>query len=234
MKAFILAGGIGSRLEESGITRPVPKPLLEVGGKTVLEWNIENLKKYGVKTVVLGLGHRSKEIEKYFEKKDFGIELILSFEEKKMGTAGALKLAEKYFSDCKNFFMCNGDEVKEIDYSRLLKVHEKDNAIATIALHAVKDVSQYGVVRLDGEKIIEFVEKPSKENAPSNLISAGAYALSRKIFDFIPAGKEVSIEKEIFPKLALEKKLFGCECVSRFFSIDTPERYKNALKQFRN
>lgn len=233
MKAFVLAGGIGSRLEKSGITKKVPKPLLEIGGKTVLEWNIENLKEYGVKTVVLGLGHRYEEIVKYLNTKDFGIELILSLEKKRMGTAGALKLAEKHFLDCKNFFMCNGDEVKDVNYLKLLKVHKRNKAIATIALYTVEDVSQYGVVEFNGERIISFVEKPLPEKAPSNLISAGAYVLSNKVFEFIAAEKEVSIEKEIFPKIANEKKLFGCKCVSSFASIDTPERYKNTLKQFK-
>jgi len=233
-KAFILAGGIGSRLEKSGITKDVPKPLLEIGGKTVLDWNIENLKQHGVNEVVLGLGHRHEEIVKYFNAKHLGVELILSFEEQRMGTAGALKLAEKYFSDCENFFMCNGDEAKTVDYSKILKLHEEKNAIATIALYAVKDVSQYGVVELEGNKILNFVEKPAKENAPSNLISAGAYVLSRKIFGHIEKGREVSIEKEVFPKLVGMGKMFGAEAVSNFVSIDTPERYSAALEYFKN
>ncbi|MEK6972551.1 MAG: nucleotidyltransferase family protein [archaeon] len=233
MKAFVLAGGIGSRLEKSGITAKVPKPLLEIGGKTVLDWNIENLKNHGVKTIVLGLGHRYKEVEDYFKNRDLGVELILSFEEQRMGTAGALKLAEKYFSNCENFFMCNGDEVKNVDYSALLEMHEKNDAIASIALYAIDEVSHYGVVKLEGEKIIEFVEKPSKENAPSNLISSGAYVLSNKIFEYIHAGKEVSIEKEVFPKIVEERKLFGKETVSSFLTIDTPERYHKTVKEFK-
>jgi len=232
-KAFVLVGGIGSRLEKSGITAKVPKPLLQIGGKTVLDWNIENLKQHGVTIIVLGLGHRYKEVEEYFKNKNLGVELIPSFEEQRMGTAGALKLAEKYFSDCENFFMCNGDEIKNVNYSELLKMHEKNNAIASIALYAIDDVSQYGVVKLDGEKIIEFVEKPSKEKAPSNLISSGAYVLSNKIFEYVPAGREVSIEKEIFPKIVEERKLYGKETVSSFLTIDTPERYHKTLKQFK-
>jgi mannose-1-phosphate guanylyltransferase len=172
-------------------------------------------------------------VEEYFRNKHLGVELILSFEEKRMGTAGALKLAEKYFSDCENFFMCNGDEVKNVDYSELLRMHEKNSAIASIALYAIGDVSQYGVVKLDGEKIIEFVEKPSRENAPSNLISSGAYVLSKKVFDYIPSEKEVSIEKDVFTVLAEEGKLFGKETVSSFLTIDTPERYHKTVKEFK-
>lgn len=233
-RAFVLAGGIGSRLAKSGITAKVPKPLLEIDGKTVLDWNIENLEEHGVKTVVLGLGHRHEEIVNYFNAKDLGVELILNFEKHKMGTAGALKLAEKYFTDCENFFMCNGDEAKTVDYTKLVNLHTANNAIATIALCAVNDVSHFGVVELEGDKILNFVEKPSPEKAPSNLISAGAYALSKKIFDYIEKAREVSIEKEVFQQIVNEGKMFGIEAVSNFLSIDTPERYTAALEYFKN
>jgi mannose-1-phosphate guanylyltransferase len=228
--AIILAGGIGSRLRP--LTDNTPKPLLPIQGRSILEYNIELVKKYGVKKVVLAVGHLAENIKTYFDSHPVPeVKIVYSIEEVPRGTAGAVKLAEKYFS--KTFIMMNGDELKDVDVKKVLETHKKNHALATIALTRVTDVSQFGVVELDGEKIVRFVEKPSKADAPSDLINSGFYILEPSVLKLIPAGESVSMEKVVFPLLAQKKKLFGCHFDGQWLPTDTIERYEQAVREWR-
>src|SRR3989338_1820332 len=129
-EAFILSGGLGERLMP--LTKDTPKTLLEIKGKTVLEWNIINLINHGVEKIVLGLGEKAEKVQEFVEDRDFGIKVFASVEQKPLGTGGALKLAQKHFSE-QNFAMCNGDEVKNIDYTLMFDKHIEKSAMATIA-----------------------------------------------------------------------------------------------------
>ena len=112
----------------------------------------------------------------------------------------------------------------------MFRLHKRKNALATIALTTVDDPTQYGVARLDGSRIIEFVEKPS--NPPSNLINAGFYIIHPQVIDIIPAGFSM-LEKDVFPKLAKMGRLRGFPFAGQWFDIGTPERYKLAEKQWK-
>jgi mannose-1-phosphate guanylyltransferase len=120
------------------------------------------------------------------------------------------------------FFALNGDILTDVNYSEIMDKHKNNNGLATIALHRVEDPSRYGVVKLTkGNRVERFVEKPSKKS-PSNLANAGIYVLEPDIFDHIPAGKRCSIEREVFPKLAKENKLFGYDIKSLWIDIGKP------------
>ncbi len=228
-KAFILAGGEGTRLRP--LTLEMAKPLVPVCGKPVLQWNIECCKNAGAKEIVLALGYKAEQVKQFFEKNPIeGVKLHYNIEEKFLGTAGALKFAERFFSEEKKFFMMNGDECKDIAFSMLNNVFEKNNAIAAVALTPVDYAHAGGIVMLNGERIVGWDEHPESERAQgTRLINAGAYILSKKIFDFIPAGETTSIEKQTFPALIKQQKLFGCNCVSQFFQTDNFERYEKAI-----
>lgn len=123
----------------------------------------------------------------------------------------------------------NGDILTNINYAEFMKRHKESGAIATIALYEVKDPSRYGVVELtNGRGIVRFVEKPTQEEAPSNLVNAGIYALGPQIFDYIAGGRPVSIEHEIFPKLAEEGKLQGYNFQGYWTDIGEPSDYLRA------
>lgn len=232
-KAFILAGGLGTRLRP--ITLELSKLVLPVQGKPCLQWNIELAKKFGASDITLAVGHKHEQIEEKFgDGKKIGVQLHYNVEKEYMGTAGALKIAEGHFKGEKKIIMMNGDELKDIDFAALNRVHEKNNAIAALALTTVAYSKAGGLVKLEGEKISEFSEKPPDEAEGFKLISAGAYILSPKIFDFIPGGKNCSIEKEVFPVLAEQGKLFGIEMKGRqFLQTDTFERYEQAIKEWK-
>ncbi len=228
-KAFILAGGLGTRLRP--VTYELSKLILPVQGKPILQWSIEGVKRFGVEEIVLAVGYKHEQIEGYFKDgKQFGVKLHYNVEDEYMGTAGALKIAENHFKKEKKFIGMNGDEMKDIDFAAMSKVHDKNKAVATIALTTISYTKAGGLVKLDGNKVTEFSEKPSGEKGGSKLIHAGAYVLSPKIFEYIPGGKKVSIEMETFPQLAKEGKLFGVDMTGRqFLQTDNFERYERAI-----
>lgn len=232
-KAFILAGGLGTRLRP--VTYELSKLILPVQGKPCLQWNIELVKSYGIKDITLAVGHKHEQIQNYFGKGEkAGVELHYNVEEKYMGTAGALKIAEGHLKGEKKFVGMNGDELKDIDLALMSRIHDKNNAVATIALTTVAYTKAGGLVRLEEEKVTEFSEKPPDEESGFKLIHAGAYILSPKIFEYIPEGKKVSIEKEVFPHLAEEGLLCGVDMGERqFFQTDTFERYEKAIFEWK-
>ncbi|MFH1240269.1 MAG: nucleotidyltransferase family protein [Candidatus Diapherotrites archaeon] len=222
-KAFILAGGKGERLKP--LTDNTPKVLIEVYGKSIIEHNLLMLKSYGIDEVVLGTGVMHNQIENALGKEKFGIKINYSREHSPQGTGGALRLAKRFFKE--TFIMINGDEMKEVDFSKMESIHSENTAICTIALTEIEDPSDFGVVVMDGDRIVQFVQKPSLEDAPSNLINAGAYILEPEIFRMMPWG-QFSLEQEVFPKIAEMGKLYGCDCLRQWFPTDTYKRLERA------
>jgi mannose-1-phosphate guanylyltransferase len=154
----------------------------------------------------------------------YGLRLRFVEEPEPRGTAGAVKLAEPMLEE--RFLMLNGDVLTDIDLGAQIAQHERTGARGTLALVPVADPSAYGLVVLDGENAVkEFIEKPSsEENLPTNLISAGAYVLEREILDLVPADRNVSIEREVWPRLVGDG-LYGFPSDSYWIDIGTPERY---------
>ena len=226
-KAVLLVGGKGTRLKP--LTDKIPKALLKVQGKAVTEHIFDLLKKYGIRDVILCVGYLKEKIKDYFgDGSRFGMNIVYVEEDGPLGTAGPLKLAKKYFKE--SFIVSNGDELKSINIPRMFRLHRRKGALGTIALTTVEDPSHYGVARLDGSRIIEFVEKPL--HPPSNLINAGFYILEPEIIEMIPDGFSM-LEKDIFPKLAKMSRLRGFPFAGQWFDIGTIERYKLAEKNWK-
>lgn len=228
-KSLILAGGKGMRLRP--LTYRTPKALIDVKGKTLIEWLFELFKKYGIRDVILSVGYLADEIRNYFtdgSKFGMNIEYVEENPNKPLGTAGPLRLAQDMLTD--SFIVSNGDELKCINIPRMFRLHKRKNALATIALTTVNDPSLYGVARLDGSRIVEFVEKPKKSETPSNLINSGFYIIEPEVIEIIPKGKFCSLEREIFPKLAREGRLRGFPFSGQWFDTGNIERLEKARK----
>ncbi len=228
--ALILCGGKGTRLRP--ITYEIPKALVPVHGKPLIEHLFDLLKKYGVNDIVLSVGHMK---EKIISEKDswsrLGLNISFVEEGKPLGTGGPLRLARNRLT--KTFIVSNGDELKNINVIDMYESHKKNRALATIALTTVKDPSRYGVARLEGNRIIEFVEKPRKDKAPSNLINAGFYLLEPEVIDRIPKKGFSMLEKDVFPELAKKGRLFGFPFPGQWFDTGNLERYERALKEWK-
>lgn len=228
-KAFILAGGEGTRLKP--ITHEIPKPLVPLHGKPVIEYSLDLLKKFGIKDIIISVGFKKEKIKEYFgDGKRFGVDITYVEENKPLGTAGPLKLAKKFLKS--SFIACNADELKEIDLMDMFMFHKENNAFGTIALTSVEDTSKYGVAKLAGNKILDFVEKPPKEKAPSNFINSGLYILEPEVIDDIPEGFAM-LEKDVFPKLARDGKLFGYPFSGYWKPIGTMEQYEEAISDLK-
>jgi mannose-1-phosphate guanylyltransferase len=148
-----------------------------------------------------------------------------------LGTAGPIKKAQKLLKNSEPFLILNGDLFEDANYKEIIEEHKKTQAIATIALCIVEDPTRYGVAEIaDDNRITRFIEKPEKGTAPTNLINAGIYVLSPEIFNYIPKGKKVSMEREIFPKLAQQGKLYGHIIHGLWIDIGKPEEYLQTNK----
>ncbi len=227
MKAIILAGGVGTRLRPLSCTRP--KLLFPILNKPLLDWTLERLAETGVNGVTLAVKYMAEAFMQRYGESKHGMKISYSIEKKPMRTGGAIKYAEELIGYEEPFLVLNGDIFTTIDYTALIKKHEEKNAAATIALYRVEDPSRYGTTKLTKEnRITQFIEKAPQGKAPSSLINAGIYVLNPEIFNYIPAGRPVSIEHEIFPKLAKEGKLFGHEFKEIWIDIGKPADYLKA------
>jgi len=227
LKALVLAGGFGTRLRPLSCTRP--KMLFPIANNALLDWTLKNLSEGGVETVVLAVNYMAEALVRYFGPTKFDLGIIYSREERPLGTGGPIKKAEELLRDGDPFLVLNGDIIADINYRRLVEYHREKGGLATIALIKVPDPSRYGSVELDrNDRVLRFVEKPEMGMAPSNLINAGVYVLEKEVLDYIPAGRKVSTEKEVFPVLAKEGKLFGYESHGFWVDIGVPEAYLEA------
>ncbi len=225
-KAIILSGGWGTRLRP--LTCSLPKTLIPVVNVPVVERQITLLKSIGVKEIVLAVSVMAEYLKGYFgDGSTFGVKIHYTNEESPMGTAGALKLAEFYLKD-DNFFLLNGDEIINFHFNEMLEFHKNVNAIATIASKTVKDTSRYGVLIVDSEtkRIDKFLEKeeydPEENDHRPMPVNAGVYLLEPEIFNLIPPKKKLSIERDVFPFLAQQGKLFNYSLKGMWKDIGTP------------
>lgn len=237
MKSLILAGGFGTRLRPLSCTRP--KTLFPIVNKPLLQWTLERLAKNNIAEVILAVSYQTEVLIKQHKIPKCGLHITYSRDplKKPLGTGGPIKKAEKLVGYDSPFLVLNGDIFADVDYREILKIHKENDAVATIALHSVKDPSRYGVAELTKKnRIKRFVEKPPRASAQTNLINAGVYVLSPKIFKYIPENRAVSIEREVFPKLAKEGGLYGCVFDGLWIDIGEPEDYltinKNLLDSF--
>jgi len=231
LKALILAGGFGTRSRPLSCTRP--KTLFPIVNKPLLQWIFEQLARSDIKDAILAVNMQT---EFYIKKQRIpksGLRIRYSIDPPKtpLGTAGPIKKAEKLLDNAEPFLVLNGDIFAYVNYEEIVAKHRETNALATIALCEVEDPSRYGVAEITKEGLVKrFVEKPAKGTAPTNLINAGIYVLSPEVLSYIPKGRAVSMEREVFPKLAGEGKLYGHVISGVWKDIGNPEEYLQTNK----
>ena len=264
MQAVILVGGFGTRLRP--LTRDVPKQMLPVVDRPMIEHVVAHLATHGVTRVVLSLGFRPEAFsDAYPDGTCAGLPLHYAVEPEPLDTAGAVRFAaieagirpgkwsgigsgrgtgtetgigsgggsgdrtgpDRGGSD--TFLVLNGDVLTDLDITAMVASHRAAGAEATLALTEVDDPSRYGVVPTDAEgRVLGFVEKPDAASAPSRWINAGTYVLEPSILDRIPAGRRVSIEREVFPAMAAEGCLHAMQSDAYWIDTGTPEAYIGA------
>jgi NDP-sugar pyrophosphorylase family protein len=229
-KAIILAGGKNARTKNGN--NYLPRTMQRIQDKPILEHNIELLKRHGIKDIIINTGYKGDYIKEYFgDGSQLGVNISYIEEEEPMGTAGPLNMLRGKINS--TFILMNGDELKDIDLEDMFMFHKKNKGAATIALTTVEDPSDYGVAVLNGNKIMTFIEKPSRQNAPSKLINAGLYILEPEVFKIVPEGFSM-IENDVFPKLATNEKLLGYVFSGHWFDTGTPERMSRAEREWQS
>ena len=202
-KAMVMAAGMGSRLEP--LTLNTPKPLIKIANIPVMDILFNNLKKFGIESVIANTYYLSEQIiERYSNSNTSGINFSYIKEDELSGTAGGLKKCQ-YFFDCdEDFLVTSADGFFDIDLKKVFDSHKKSGAIATIVakdIH-IDDVSNFGVIGCDENSYVkEFQEKPKKEEAKSTLVNTGIYVFNYKIFNYIPPNTFFDFAKNVFPEL---------------------------------
>ena len=226
MQVVVLAGGVGSRLRPW--TNTIPKPLLPMLDKTLLERVVEGVPAELVDEVVVAGGYKVEMIEDYFRTADVDFDVRIVPEEEPLGTGGALGNCRDVVSG--RFACFNGDIVSSLDLAPMLEIHESMNGIGTLALWEVEDPTRFGIVGLDdNNRVTEFKEKPKPEEVFSNLINAGSYILEDEVFDYMPKGRH-SLERDVFPKLAQSGKLGGFPFSGYFIDAGTPTSWQDGVR----
>lgn len=229
-KAIILVGGEGTRLRP--FTYELPKALLPIQGKPMVQHVIELLKSHGITEILLSIGYKGEQIKDYFGNgSKFGLDIKYIAEKTPLGTAGPLRLAKKYLTE--TFFIVWGDILSEIDLTDFMHFHKNNEGLATVALTNVDDPSRFGVAAMKGSKIIEFVEKPTKNEAPSNLINAGMAIIEPEVIDkYVPKEGKAMVEYDVYPRLAADGKLYGYPFQGQWLDTGTHEAYEKAIKEW--
>jgi mannose-1-phosphate guanylyltransferase/mannose-1-phosphate guanylyltransferase/phosphomannomutase len=234
MQAVIIAGGKGTRLRP--LTYGCPKPMLPLVDRPFLEWMIERCRKASVCDILLNVQYQAQQVIDYFgDGERFGVKIRYIEELTPLDTAGAIKLAEPYFTG-ESLIVFNADILTSLDLKALIKFHQESQADATLTLTRVPDITPFGLVEINEHSQVQaFREKPSATQAVEflaqgiNTINAGTYVLEPKIFDVYPSGEPLSFERRVFPDV-LERglKMMGFVSEGYWMDMGTPEKYFQA------
>ena len=224
----MLVGGFGTRLRP--LTLTTPKQMLPVAGRPMIEDVLGHLRAHGVDEVVLSLGYRPDAfIDAYPDAICAGVRLVYAVEPSPLDTAGAIAFAAREAGIDERFLVVNGDVLTELDVTALVAFHAAAGAEGTIALTKVDDPSQFGVVPTDADgRVLAFVEKPPRDEAPTDLINAGYYVLEPSVLERVPAGRKVNIERETFPAMVADRCLYARADPAYWLDVGTPERLLQA------
>ena len=230
-KALILAGGKGQRMRP--FTYEMPKAMIPVNGRPVLEHIIENLRRYDVREIIISIGHQGKKIKDYFGTGEkFGVKIsYLEQGKSENGTAAPILQAKKELGD-QPFIVYYGDVLANIDIDDLMDFHLSHSGVATAALTSVNQSSNWGVVRMQGSRIYSFLEKPLSRKDLSHVINAGVYVFEPEMFEHLK--NATRLEKDVFPKLVSDRKLFGYLFAGQWFDVGNPDNYERAVKEWKS
>ncbi len=235
MKAVILCAGRGTRLGSH--TDELPKPLLMIGDKSIVELQIESLERIGVKEIYINLNYLSEKIvDKLGDGSQYGVRIKYKKEETLSGTAGGVKLFEDELKDQPYFYVLYGDIVTDEDLSRIGEFHVKNSAQASIYLH--KRASSNSMISIDKSGLVnKIIERPTDKDRNDwegdSWVNSAIYCLNPSVLGIIPPDSPVDFPKDIFPILVREESLFGLELLGKRFAIDSEERLFQAKEYFK-
>ena len=230
MKAVVMAGGFGTRIQP--LTNSRPKPMLPIMNRPMMEHTMMMLKDLGITEFIVLLYFKPEIIQDHFKDgSDFGIKVSYVVPDGDYGTAGAVKLAQELIGD-DNFIIISGDLVTDFDFKKLIDFHESKKSKLSIGLTSVENPLQFGVVIANEDDVIEkFLEKPSWGEVFSDTINTGIYIIEPEILDYIPKGENFDFAKDLFPLLMKEKIELMAHNLSGYWrDVGNPESYREVYE----
>lgn len=227
MKAVIMAGGFGTRIQP--LTNSIPKPMLPIMNKPMMEHTMMMLKDLGIQEFIVLLYFKSEVIKNYFKDgSDFGIQITYVVPDDDYGTAGAVKKAQEYIGT-ENFIIISGDLVTDFDFQKIFDYHKEKKSKLTITLTSVENPLEFGIVIADKEgKIEKFLEKPSWGEVFSDTINTGIYIIEPEILDYIPKNENFDFAKDLFPLLMRQEiDLMAGHAQGYWRDVGNPESYRD-------
>lgn len=224
MQALILAGGEGQRLRP--LTTYIPKPIIPLVNRPFLLYQLELLKRAGIKDITLALSYQPNKIADIFGNgEEHSVNIRYAVEATLLGTAGAYKNSQAHLRQ--TTVVCNGDIFTDVDLSEVIAYHRDHQAAATIVLTSVENPVSYGVVETEADgRVRRFLEKPKPEEITVNTINAGVYVLEPRLLERIPAGERYTFEYHLFPALlAAGEPVYGYLSPSYWLELAAPQRY---------
>lgn len=231
MKAVILAGGKGTRLQS--VNAQIPKPMLPIGAKPLLEHQVELLRSYGITDIILLVNHLKESIQEYFQDgSKWGVHISYYEETTPLGTVGGVKAIEENIHD--DFLLIYGDVMFDMNITRLIAFHQSHDSECTLVLHPNDHPYDSDLVEIDSEsRITAFHSKPHEEGRYyRNLVNAGVYVLSKNIFQFLEKNKKADFGKDIFPNIVNQLKMFGYNTSEYLKDMGTPDRLVKVNRDF--
>lgn len=226
-KAMIMAAGVGSRLDP--LTQEVPKPLVPIANRPVMDILMERLADAGIKDVIANTHYKAEQIIERYKNNDFGINFNYVHEKELSGTAGGVKKCQFFFDEDEDFLVLSADGLSNADLEKGIEIHKKSKAIVTMGIKqiAMEEIPHFGVVVTDKKGFVtEFQEKPAIKEAKSDFINTGIYIFNYKIFDYIPENTFYDFAKNVFPSLLKEKIKIKTFPVNEYWSdIGTIDQY---------
>jgi len=226
MKVVILAGGLGTRLRP--LTFSIPKPLLPVGEKPILEIILSKLKAQGLTDIIIAVGYKSELIRTYFGNGEkFGVDIKYLEEDMPLGTAGPLAQLKEKFEIKEPILLMNGDILTKLDFNRLIGFHNSNNADITVGIKKHEQRTPFGIIDLDGNAIKKIKEKPIL----AFNISAGVYVLSPSVLDTIPKGQFYSMPDLIKDAMTKGKNVLGYKIDEYWMAIEHMSDYEDVMAE---
>lgn len=232
MKIVIMAGGKGTRIAQVNAT--VPKPMIPIEGKPILEYQIETLKNQGYTDIILIVGHMGNVIQEYFgDGAEFGVQISYIIEEQPLGTAGALYFLKDEIKD--DFLLLNGDIIFDVNIQKFLEYHCKQGTVATILTHPNSHPYDSGIIIADEKKrVINWLHKEDERLWYKNRVNAGLHMLSPRIFDFFTEVKKCDLDRDILKPLIKDRELSVYDSPEYIKDMGTPDRYYAVIEDIKS
>lgn len=231
IKAVILAGGKGEKLRP--YTYELPKPLLPIKGRPILEYLIESLREADIRDITICIGYLGDKIKDYFsDGKKLGVKIHYSKEDRSLGTGGAIKNVSSFVKN-QSFLVLHGDILIGLGLKDLINFHKEQETVGTAVLTSIKDPSLFGQLKLHGTKVVSFYLRTKKGKEKSHLVNAGVYVFNSDIFRFFPKSKNVFMLEDVLKDVIEKSELSGFVFEDQWFDVGTPKNYEEAIKKFK-